>query len=121
MIGFGRMMVKDAKVILRHRLLLIILLLYPFVFMAIIGLTFSENREMRLGVVYEEAAGAPVEGAKIWIEGEPYDNRGLVERFLGEIASIEEYPDSAKAEDALRAGQKTVEAATAAAAGGGLR
>ncbi len=83
MIGFGRMMVKDAKVILRHRLLLIILLLYPFVFMAIIGLTFSENREMRLGVVYEEAAGAPAEGAKIWIEGEPYDNRGLVERFLG--------------------------------------
>ena len=29
----------------------------------------------------------------------------MVERFLGEIASIEEYPDSAKAEDALRAGQ----------------
>jgi ABC-type polysaccharide/polyol phosphate export permease len=105
MIGFLQMMVKDAKVILRHRMLLIILLLYPFVFMAIIGLTFSENRDLRLGVVYERAAGTAADGGKIWIEGEPYDDRGLVERFLGEIASIEEYPDVAAAEDALRAGQ----------------
>jgi ABC-type amino acid transport substrate-binding protein len=105
MTGFMQMMAKDAKVILRHRMLLVILLLYPFVFMAIIGLTFSENRDLRLGVVYEGAAGTASAGGKIWIEGEPYDERGLVERFLGEIASIEEYPDSAAAEDALRAGQ----------------
>ena len=101
MTGFKEMIAKDARVILRNRLLLVILMLYPFVFMAIVGLTFSENREMRLGVVYQDGGG---QEERIWVEGQPYDQRGLVEHFLGDIADIEEYPDAEAAQNALRQG-----------------
>lgn len=105
MTGYRQIVTKDLKIILRHRLLLVILLLYPFVFMAIIGLTFSETSDFTLGVVMEGADGAAGRNGKIWIEGEPYDAWELVERYVGEVAEVEEYSGVEEAEQALREGR----------------
>ncbi len=105
MSAYRQIVAKDLKIIFRHRLLLVILLLYPFVLMAIVGLTFSEDRPFAVGVVVEGEGAGTERAGRVWIEGEPYGALELVERFLGEVAGVEEYPDQASAERALREGR----------------
>jgi len=89
---------KDLRLISRRRMLLAVLLLYPFVFMGVVGLTFSGGRRIAVGVVLPEEP----EGQRVWMEGEPLGTRELVERYLGGSAEVRYYQDREEAVDMLR-------------------
>lgn len=89
---------KDLRLITRRRMLLTVLILYPFVFMAIVGLTFSGGRSIAVGVVLSGDA----EEQRLWIEGQPLGTRELVERFLGVFTEIRYFEDREEAVDKLR-------------------
>ncbi len=114
--GWKEIYLKDFKIIGRNRLLLMVLILYPFVFMAVIGFTFSRtNQPVRLGLVnYDrppevpsaEKERPPMEvGETVWIHGEPYNSTDLVLKFLGESMDINEFEEESKATEALRKGK----------------
>ncbi len=92
------MLLKDLRLIYRRKLLLIVLLLYPFVFIGIVGITFTGGRKVAVGVV---VPGSEKE-ERIWMEGEPLGVEELVDRYVGEIADVRYYSEAEDAEDKLR-------------------
>ncbi len=114
--GWKEIFIKDLKIIGRNRLLLTVLILYPFVFMAVIALTFSRtNQPIRLGLInYDEPSGSVLSGEEgtgdgigesVWIQGEPYASAELIQRFFGETIEIKNFEEEAAATEALRKGR----------------
>ena len=101
MLGFRELAVKDMKLIVRRRLLLALLILYPFAFMGVIGLTYGAGRKASVGVVM----GADDAGSKVWVDGEPLGARDIVDRYVGEAADVRYVKSEEDAVEGLRRGK----------------
>jgi hypothetical protein len=101
MLGFRELAVKDMKLIVRRRLLLALLILYPFAFMGVIGLTYGAGRKASVGVVM----GADDAGSKVWVDGEPLGARDIVDRYVGEAADVRYVKSEEEAVEGLRRGK----------------
>ncbi len=100
LIPLRAMIIKDIKLISRQRLLLVLLMVYPFILTGIVALTFNGGRLARLGIV----AADDVSGSKIWLEGEPLHARELISRYAQGSTSVRFFGDEPEAIEALRNG-----------------
>jgi ABC-2 type transport system permease protein len=99
--GWKALVAKDWKLIFRNRLLLAILVIYPFLIMGVIGAAFYDvGRPVPIGLVNLDRAGP---GEQAWSGAVVPSPRGLERRFRRRSVQVEEYGSGEEAEAALAA------------------
>lgn len=97
------MFVKDGKLILRNRLLLVVLVIYPFLIMGIIGAAFYDaGRPVPLALVNLDRADA---GEAAWLGATTDSAAALERRFRRRAVRVEEFGSRGEAEEALASGR----------------
>ncbi len=98
--GWTAILVKDLRLITRNKILLVVLILYPFLIMGIIGAAFSQtSNPTPVGLVNLDTSGA-----SIFLGGERLGSTDLFKRVAGEGISVHEYGSVEEALSALRKG-----------------
>ena len=104
--GWKALFTKDWKLIFRNRLLLAVLVIYPFLIMGVIGAAFYDvGRPVPIGLVNLDRADA---GEQAWVGLEVSSAQGLLRRFRRRAEKVQEYADGEEALAAL--GEKEVTA-----------
>ncbi len=92
--------VKDLRVIMRNRTLLVTLLLYPLVMVGILGLVFADPEQaIPVAMVVGPDGNDPIPLEDITISID------MVEAEIDRVARAERYRDEASAQEALRNGE----------------
>ncbi len=98
--GWTAILAKDLRLITRNKILLVVLILYPFLIMGIIGAAFSQTgNPTPVGLVNMDSSGA-----SIFLGGERLGPADLFKRVAGEGISVHEYGSVEEALNALRKG-----------------
>ncbi len=101
--GWRILFVKDGKLILRNRLLLVVLVIYPFLIMGVMGAAFYDaGRPVPLGLVNLDRADA---GEVAWVGASTDAAAALERRFRRRAARVEDFEGRREAEDALASGR----------------
>jgi ABC-2 type transport system permease protein len=101
--GWKALIAKDWKLIFRNRLLLAVLIIYPFLIMGIIGAAFYDvGRPVPIGLVNLDKVDA---GESAWVGAEVDAAAGLERRFRLRGNDIREYAGEDDAEAALMSGE----------------
>ncbi len=101
--GWKALIAKDWKLIFRNRLLLAVLVIYPFLIMGIIGAAFYDvGRPVPIGLVNLDRVG---ESESAWVGAEVDTAAGLERRFRLRGDDIREYGGEGDADAALLAGE----------------
>jgi len=109
--GWKALFVKDWRLIIRNRLLLAVLIIYPFLIMGIIGAAFYDvGRPVPIGLVNLDRADA---GETAWVGAQAASTAGLERRFRRRAVQVEEYGGEAEAVASLNAGEVSAIMATA--------
>ncbi len=109
--GWKALFVKDWRLIFRNRLLLAVLIIYPFLIMGIIGAAFYDvGRPVPIGLVNLDRADA---GETAWVGAQAASTAGLERRFRRRAVQVEEYGGEAEAVASLNAGEVSAIMATA--------
>ncbi len=109
--GWKALIAKDWKLIFRNRLLLAVLVIYPFLIMGVIGAAFYDaGRPVPIGLVNLDSADP---GEQAWVGVEVSSAQGLLRRFRRRGVQVEEYEGGEEAMNAIAGGE--VDALLAAA------
>jgi ABC transporter DrrB family efflux protein len=101
--GVKALIAKDWKLIFRNRLLLVVLIIYPFLIMGVIGAAFYDvGRPVPIGLVNMDSAEA---GEVAWTGVETSEATGLVRRFRRRGVRVNEYGSDEEAVAALAGGE----------------
>lgn len=101
--GWKALLAKDWKLILRNRLLLAVLILYPFLIMGVIGAAFYDvGRPVPIGLVNLDQRR---EGEPAWVGAKLDSCAGLERRFQRRAEETFDYPAFREAEAALAGGE----------------
>ncbi|OFW60156.1 MAG: hypothetical protein A2Y75_02400 [Candidatus Solincola sediminis] len=99
--GWRSLISKDWKTILRNRLLLVVLIIYPFIIMGVIGAAFYDTgRPVPLGVVNLDYLE---KGEIVWVGNRVGAGRLEAQRLLRAGGKIESYNNQGEALSALQA------------------
>lgn len=97
--GWKALISKDWRLIFRNRLLLAVLIIYPFVIMGIIGAAFYDvGRPVPIGLVNLDSVGA---GETAWVGAQVASTAGLERRFSRRGVEVVEYRGGEDAAAAL--------------------
>jgi ABC-type multidrug transport system permease subunit len=106
---------KDWKLIFRNRLLLVVLIIYPFLIMGVIGAAFYDTgRPVPLGVVNLDSVEA---GRLAWVGAPLVGGWADARNILGKSAEVKTYESGEEALSELRAGTVSLVAVAAGPAG----
>jgi len=101
--GWKALIAKDWKLIFRNRLLLAVLVIYPFLIMGVIGAAFYDvGRPVPIGLINLDRADA---GEQAWVGAEVQYTAGMERRFRRRAVQVEEYGSGEEADTALAAGE----------------
>ena len=101
--GWRALIAKDWKLIFRNRLLLAVLVIYPFVIMGIIGAAFYDvGRPVPIGLVNLDSVD---EGGTAWVGASVESTSGLERRFERRGEDMVEFGGGEEAAAALAAGE----------------
>ncbi|NPV59827.1 MAG: ABC transporter permease [Actinobacteria bacterium] len=104
--GWTALFIKDGKLILRNRLLLVVLVIYPFLIMGIMGAAFYDaGRPVPLGLVDLDRAE---EGGIAWLGATTDEVPALERRFRYRAVRVEEFGSCEEAEEALSTGRASM-------------
>lgn len=99
--GWTAIFLKDLRLVARNKTLLVVLVIYPFLMMGIIGAAFSQTgNPTPLGVVNLDTSGDT-----IFLGGERVSPTQLFTQVSGEGVSVHEYTTTAEAIEVLRKGK----------------
>ncbi len=99
--GWTAIFGKDLRLVARNKALLVVLIVYPFLIMGIIGAAFSRTGSPTpVGVVNLDTSGDT-----LLLAGERVSPSELFSRVAGEGVEVHEYASLEEARDALREGQ----------------
>ncbi|MBC7229535.1 MAG: ABC transporter permease [Actinobacteria bacterium] len=101
--GWRYLLIKDGKLILRNRLLLVVLVVYPFLIMGIMGAAFYDaGRPVPLGLVNLDRADA---GEIAWVGVATDAAASLERRFRRRAVRVTQFQGREEAEEALLSGR----------------
>ncbi len=101
--GWWPLFIKDGKLILRNRLLLVVLVVYPFLIMGIMGAAFYDaGRPVPLGLVNLDRADA---GEVAWVGAATDAAASLERRFRRRADRVTQFQGRGEAEEALISGR----------------
>lgn len=104
--GWKALLAKDGKLILRNRLLLVVLVIYPFLIMGIMGAAFYDaGRPVPLGLVDLDRGE---EGGIAWLGAATDKGPALERRFRYQAVRVEEFGSREEAEEALSTGRASM-------------
>lgn len=99
--GWPSVFRKDLRLIGRNKILLVVLVIYPFLIMGIVGAAFSSTgNPTPVGVVNLDKSGAT-----IFSDGERIGPVQLFEQVAGDGVTVQEYSSIDEATNALRSGK----------------
>lgn len=101
--GWRALLSKDWKIITRNRLLLVVLIIYPFLIMGVIGAAFYDvGRPVPIGLVNLDRR---VEGGAAWMGGNSDSPRAIRSRYRRLADEVEEFAGGGDALAALDSGE----------------
>lgn len=109
--GMAALIIKDWRLIIRNRLLLVVLVIYPFLIMGVIGAAFGDaGRPVPIALVNMDGADT---GEAAWTGIETDEAQGLQRRFRRRGGSVREYEGMEEAMAAMAVGEVNVLLASA--------
>ncbi len=113
--GMKALLAKDWKLIARNRLLLVVLIIYPFLIMGVIGAAFYDvGRPVPIALVDLDRAGV---GGEAWSGASPSSAAGLERRFRRRGVGVRAFAGGGEARAALAGGEVNALMAFAVAEG----
>ncbi len=101
--GWRALLAKDWRLIFRNRLLLTVLIIYPFLIMGVIGAAFHDvGRPVPIALVNLDRADA---GETAWVGALTASTAGMERRFHRRAVRVDEYGSEGEAVAALSSGE----------------